>query len=61
MTAVAVVKNPDWAQSVTIPCPIMENGVWKERPDNPRKIILWENFDKNAILKDFYSTLKNKK
>lgn len=61
MAAVAVVKNPDWAQSATIPCPIMENDVWKERPANPRKIILWENFDKNAILKDFYFTLKNKK
>lgn len=59
MAAVAIVKNPEWAQSKTIPCPIMENGVWVERPDNPRKIILWENFDRDSIIKDFYSTLKN--
>lgn len=60
MAAVAIVKNPEWAQAQTIPCPIMENNVWIERPDNFRKIILWENFDKDAIMSDFYYTLKNK-
>lgn len=60
MAAVAIVKNPEWAHTQTIPCPIMENNIWIERPDNPRKIFLWENFDKDAIISDFYSTLKNK-
>lgn len=60
MAAVAVVKNPKWAQTKTIPCPIMKDNVWIERPDNSRKIILWENFNKDAIMGDFYSTLKNK-
>lgn len=60
MAAVAIVKNPEWAQAKTIPCPIMENDVWVERPDNSRTIILWENFDKDVIMGDFYSTLKNK-
>lgn len=59
MAAVAIVKNPVWAESKTISCPIMENGRWIERPDNPRKIILWENFDKDAIINDFYYTLKS--
>lgn len=58
MAAVAIVKNPEWAQPKTIPCPIMEDSVWVERPDNLRKIILWENFNRDAIIKDFYSTLQ---
>ena len=30
---------------------------WVERPDNKRMITLWENFDRDAILKDFYATM----
>lgn len=58
MAAVAIVKNPQWAESSPIPCPIMENEKWVEQPENSRKIVLWENFDKGKIITDFYSTLK---
>jgi len=58
MAAVAIVKNPAWATKTEIPCPIMENRVWVERPDNKRKIILWENFDKESIIDDLYKTLR---
>lgn len=57
MTAVAIVKNPAWAQAVEIPAPILKNGEWEERPDNPRKIILWERFDRESIMRDFYRTM----
>ena len=57
--AVAIVKNPGWADSVSIPCPVMVDHEWQERPDNPRKIILWENFRKDEILSDFFHVLKN--
>ena len=57
MAAVAIVKNPAWAQPRKIPAPKLENGKWVERPDNPRTITLWENFDRDAILKDFYATM----
>ena len=60
MAAVAIIKNPDWAQKTEIPCPIMIDRVWIEQPDNQRTIILWENFDKNNIIGDFYQTLKKK-
>ncbi len=57
MAAVAIVKNPEWAQATEIPCPIMKDKVWVEQPNNPRKIIVWEHFDKENILMDFYQTL----
>ena len=57
MAAVAIVKNPAWAHSRKIPAPKLENGKWVERPGNPRTITIWENFDREAILNDFYATM----
>lgn len=57
MAAVAIVKNPAWATPVEMPAPILEDGKWVERPDNPRKIVLWEHFDRDAIMEDFYHTM----
>ena len=59
MAAVAIVKNPEWAQSKVIPCPIMVEKKWVEQPGNPRNITLWENFDKDNIMKDFFQVMKN--
>ena len=59
MAAVAIVKNPDWAESYPVPSPIYISGKWVERPGNSREIIVWEHFDKAEILKDFYATFEN--
>ena len=59
MVALAILKNPDWAETQRIPCPILIDNKWVERPENPRKIRIWENFEKRPILADFYETLKN--
>ena len=59
MAAVAIVKNPEWAERKEIPAPILINNEWVERPGNNRKIILWENFDKEAIMRDFYETMED--
>lgn len=61
MAAVAVVKNADWAQKKTIPAPIMEGEKWVERPDNKRSILLFEYFDRDAIIKDFNTSLQDYK
>jgi hypothetical protein len=61
MAAVAVVKNASFAQHTIIPCPVLKNGVWIEQPANKRKITLWKNFDRQAILKDFFTTLQQAK
>lgn len=59
MAAVAIVKNPNWAQSSIIPCPVMVDSKWIDQPENTRKITIWENFDVNSILADFYDSLEN--
>lgn len=58
MAAVAIVKNPSWAEKTEIPAPIMKDGEWQERPDNNRKIVIWENFDSDVIMNDFYETME---
>lgn len=59
MAAVAIVKNPTWATPVTIPAPALEGGAWRDRPDNPRRIVIWEHFDREAILGDFFATMRD--
>jgi len=56
MAAVAIAKNPGWAQVREHPAPLFTNGVWIERTANPHKIKIWENFNKDAIIKDFFDS-----
>jgi hypothetical protein len=58
MAAVAIVKDPFWAEAKEIPCPLYINDVWVEQPANGRKITVWENFRTEAIMADFYATLE---
>lgn len=60
MVAVAILKNPSWGEKKDIPAPVLIDRKWQERPSNPRKIVLWENFDKGSIMTDFYATMKRK-
>ncbi len=57
MAAVAIVKNSSWATPIEIPAPKVVNKKWVDRPDNPRNIIIWENFDKDKIMQDFYESM----
>jgi len=59
MAAVAVVKNPGWARPVMIPAPLLVSNKWIDRPDNPRKIKVWEYFDRDAIINDFFNTMEH--
>jgi purine nucleosidase len=58
MAAVAILKNPGWASSKEIPAPVLVGKEWQERPGNARKIVLWEDFDRDAIIADFFTTMK---
>lgn len=58
MAAVAVVKNPDWAETKEIPAPILIDNEWVERPQNDRKITIWENFHIYAIMNDFFKSME---
>ncbi len=59
LVAVAIVKNPAWGKARLHPAPILIGEEWKERPDNPRSITIWENFDKEGILEDFFQVMRN--
>ncbi|MFY0628503.1 MAG: nucleoside hydrolase [Reichenbachiella sp.] len=58
MVAVAIIKNPAWGESKEIPAPILIDKDWIERPENKNKVGIWENFDKQSILKDFFEVMK---
>jgi purine nucleosidase len=55
--AVAIVKNPNWAESRTIPTPYYSEDGWVDPKDEEGKIVLWEYFQRDSIVKDFYSVL----
>lgn len=59
MAAVAIVKNPSWAQVREHPAPLFVNGQWTERSNNPHTIKIWENFDRDKIIDDFLKSFKN--
>ncbi len=59
MVALAILKNPDWGTIKEIPAPLLVDGAWIERPENPRKIKVWEYFDKKQILDDFFYVMNN--
>ncbi|MEP3208004.1 MAG: nucleoside hydrolase [Maribacter sp.] len=58
MVALAILKNSSWAETKSIPAPIFINNTWVERPKNNRQMLIWENFEKEAILNDFYKTIE---
>jgi purine nucleosidase len=59
MVAVAVVKNPAWGEKRSLPAPKLEGENWVEQPENTRQISIWENFDSEAIMADFYDRMSN--
>jgi purine nucleosidase len=59
MAAVAIVKNPAWASRRTLPAPRLVDGRWEDRPDNSRQITIWEDFDRERIMEDFFHTVEN--
>ncbi len=59
VVAVAVVKNPAWGERSEMPAPILDGKTWVDWSDNPHRIVIWENFDKDAILDDFFQSMRN--
>lgn len=54
LAAVAIVKQPSWAEKLTIPAPRLVDGRWIDQSDNPRQIVVWENFNRDAIIQDLF-------
>jgi purine nucleosidase len=59
MVSAAILKNPEWGEKRKIPAPVLIDNQWEERPQNSRKITLWENFNRDGIIEDFYNTLQD--
>ena len=59
MAAVAIVKNAQWAERTVIPAPELTQDGWKDRPDNVHTIVIWEQFDRDGIMEDFYRRMDN--
>ncbi|MEO1010996.1 MAG: nucleoside hydrolase [Bacteroidota bacterium] len=59
MVALAILKDPNWGEQKTVPAPILIDNIWVERPKNSRKIIVWENFNKEKVLEDFFRSMEN--
>lgn len=57
MVALAVLKNPAWGQKREHPAPVLIDNQWQEQPGNPRQISIWEYFDRDEILTDFFQSL----
>jgi purine nucleosidase len=57
MAALAVAIEPSWAESVSIGAPQTNGTGWTPRPDNARKIRLLENYDRDAIIEDFFAAM----
>ena len=58
MAAVAIVKDASWATATEIPCPAYVNGQWVEQTHNSRKILIWEEFNREKIINDFYGSFE---
>ncbi len=56
--AVAVVKNPGWAENRELPAPRYTDSGWEEKVNNDRKIRIWENFKRDSIVSDLFKVLE---
>ena len=61
MAAVAIIKNPEWAEKKEIPSMLYKDGAWDAEPDLDTNLCIYEDFDKEKILEDFFSSVKNYK
>lgn len=57
MAAVAILKNPDWAEKTEIPSPRLQRVEWIDKPENKSTIFIWENFNRDAIINDFFELM----
>ena len=59
MAAVAIVKNPAWATARRVPAPRLDAKGWVDRPGHRRTVVVWEHFDRAAIMRDFYASMEH--
>ncbi len=56
--AVAIVKNPNWANSRKVTGARYTPDGWVNDPDDKHEIVLWEYFQRDSIVNDLYDALQ---
>ena len=59
VVAIAVVKDPTFGEIKEDTVPPLEETEWDHDSSTRYTVRLWENFDKEAILKDFFETMEH--
>lgn len=57
LVAVAIIKNPGWGEYKVVEGIQYSSNTW-QKTDSEFGIGIWENFDKEKIIEDFYNTLE---
>jgi hypothetical protein len=60
MVVLAILKNENWGERREIGAPLLQGNTWITRENNPQKIIIWENFNRDAIVNDFFEIIEEK-
>lgn len=59
MTAAAILKNPGFGQQYSVPAQRFKSGNWIPSGEPGSPLIIWEKFDRDAIMKDFHESMAN--
>lgn len=59
LAAVSVTAHPHWAKQYETEAPLWNEDLktWQQDSLNPHKIILWQYFEKDSILNDFFNSM----
>lgn len=58
MVVIAILKNPEWGTPHEIPAPKLVGQAWEEQPENPHKIIYWDEFNRDGIVIDLFTQME---
>lgn len=59
VASVAILKNPAWGQSYVVRGIGYGDNGWTNNPESKREVVVWENFDAQSIISDFFSSMQN--
>lgn len=58
MVVLAILKNETWGKKTVISAPKLVENTWEDQPGNSNEIIIWENFDRDAIVNDLFNLMR---
>jgi len=58
MVVIAILKNPEWGTPHEIPAPKLVGQAWEDQPENPHKIIYWDEFNRDGIVNDLFTQME---